>query len=84
MGRVEKIFIIVFSLLAILFLVWIVSNFLGYPLFSKQVSYSEVDYQRAKASEIKDNPCATPPGYTDKEWREHMGHHPDQYKECLK
>jgi hypothetical protein len=27
--------------------------------------------------------CQTPPGYTQESWREHMGHHPDIYKECL-
>ena len=36
----------------------------------------------AIASELGDK-CATPPGYTDEQWREHMGHHPDRYKECL-
>ncbi len=30
-----------------------------------------------------DERCQTPPGYTDEEWREHMGHHPNIYKECL-
>ncbi|MBI4177077.1 MAG: hypothetical protein HY516_01810 [Candidatus Aenigmarchaeota archaeon] len=28
--------------------------------------------------------CKTPSGYTDDEWREHMGHHPAVYAECLK
>lgn len=27
--------------------------------------------------------CAPEPGYTEQEWKEHMGHHPDIYKECL-
>ncbi|MBS3066878.1 hypothetical protein J4205_03555 [Candidatus Pacearchaeota archaeon] len=27
--------------------------------------------------------CQTPPSYTKESWREHMGHHPDIYKECL-
>ena len=27
--------------------------------------------------------CTPAPGYTEAEWREHMGHHPDIYKECL-
>ncbi len=27
--------------------------------------------------------CNPAPGYTEESWREHMGHHPDIYKECL-
>ena len=27
--------------------------------------------------------CKPEPGYTEESWREHMGHHPDIYKECL-
>ena len=35
---------------------------------------------------IEDNPndkCSPPAGYSIEEWIEHMGHHPDIYKECL-
>jgi len=41
-------------------------------------------YQKALASQDSSDICATPAGYTDEEWREHMGHHPDQYAQCLK
>lgn len=34
------------------------------------------------ATSIPDK-CKTPAGYDDAQWKEHMGHHPDQYKECL-
>jgi len=27
--------------------------------------------------------CKTPEGYTEQEWKEHMSHHPDLYKDCL-
>ena len=57
----------------------IVSIFLGYQWYQK---YYGVSYSKAMSSEL-DNKCATPSGYTDEAWREHMGHHPDQYKECL-
>lgn len=40
-------------------------------------------YQSALAAEGADR-CATPAGYTDAEWREHMSHHPDRYAECMK
>ena len=28
--------------------------------------------------------CDVPAGYTQEEWVEHMGHHPNIYAECLK
>lgn len=45
--------------------------------------YSPEAYEKAKVSEDKNNPCAVPEGYTEETWREHMGHHPEQYEECL-
>lgn len=27
--------------------------------------------------------CKPQPGYTEESWREHMGHHPNIYRECL-
>ena len=41
------------------------------------------DFQKALSSEQSDK-CKTPAGYTDEQWRTHMGHHPDLYAECLK
>ena len=41
-------------------------------------------YQQALAAQNPSNICATPAGYTDAEWRTHMGHHPDMYAQCLK
>ncbi|MBI4450795.1 hypothetical protein HY642_02360 [Candidatus Woesearchaeota archaeon] len=29
------------------------------------------------------SPCDPPAGTSAEDWREHMGHHPDQYKGCL-
>lgn len=47
------------------------------------VQYVSVNnYTKAFSSEQEDI-CKTPPGYTDAQWREHMGHHPDRYAECL-
>ena len=44
---------------------------------------TQADCDKSLKAEIKNNPCETPPGYTEKSWREHMSHHPDRYKECL-
>ncbi len=46
-------------------------------------NYYSSDYQKAVSAELEDI-CATPPGYTDESWRQHMSHHPDRYAECLK
>ncbi len=40
-------------------------------------------YQKALSAENPADICATPSGYTDASWREHMGHHPDRYRACL-
>ena len=48
-----------------------------------QVFYFGSSYKNAIASEMSDK-CATPSGYTDQAWREHMSHHPDRYAECLR
>ncbi|GEM_PF-1587264 len=42
-----------------------------------------LDYQTALNAENSSDKCATPAGYTDQSWREHMSHHPDRYAECL-
>ena len=55
----------------------VVSSFLGYQWYQNYASY-----RKGIASELNDK-CATPPGYTDESWKEHMSHHPDRYKECL-
>jgi hypothetical protein len=44
--------------------------------------HTDESFERAKEAQIED-PCATPEGYTDESWKQHMGHHPDQYKDCL-
>ena len=58
-------------------LVWGLMTMLSQPEFSQS------DYQNALKAENSSNPCETPSGYTDEAWREHMGHHPDRYAQCL-
>ena len=57
----------------------------GCPL-SKIAGYNKTqgDCEVNIAAEIKSNLCEVPPGYTNESWYEHMSHHPDRYKECLK
>lgn len=44
--------------------------------------YQYVKFKKFISAE-QDDICKTPPGYTDQQWREHMGHHPDRYAQCL-
>jgi hypothetical protein len=44
--------------------------------------HTDESFERAKEAQTED-PCSTPEGYTDESWRQHMSHHPDQYKGCL-
>jgi hypothetical protein len=44
--------------------------------------HTDESFERAMVAQTED-PCSTPEGYTDESWRQHMGHHPDQYKDCL-
>lgn len=40
------------------------------------------NFQKFVSAELPDK-CKTPPGYSDADWKEHLGHHPDRYAECL-
>ena len=35
------------------------------------------------SGKIGEDLCAHDPGYTEEAWKEHMGYHPDIYKDCL-
>ncbi|MBI2547299.1 MAG: hypothetical protein HYW23_02525 [Candidatus Aenigmarchaeota archaeon] len=67
------------TIIAGIFVLIVSALFIGYQWYQK---YYGKGYSSAVSSELE-NKCATPPGYTDESWREHMGHHPDRYKECL-
>ncbi|MDP3964870.1 MAG: rhodanese-like domain-containing protein [bacterium] len=81
MGK-ERILSWVLVVLALASLLWTVISFINSPSDAKSFSGEEEDFARALADELPDK-CQTPEGYTDEEWLEHMGHHPDRYQECL-
>ena len=72
-------------LLIVLVIVVIISiGFMAYTLiFQGSYSTTSQSYQRALGAENPDDICATPEGYSDEQWREHMSHHPDRYIGCL-
>ena len=76
----EKIIVGLLVLAGLGMLVWSIVNAGSLKNASRNVSPER--YAQAVADELSDK-CATPPGYTDAEWQEHMGHHPDRYAECL-
>lgn len=90
MSKIEKIIFALIGLVFILGAVWVFqswqqmesSNRLGGQAVTGSVS-QPLDYNQAKQAEDPANPCVPPAGYTEETWREHMGHHPDQYKQCL-
>ncbi|MEK6863015.1 MAG: hypothetical protein AABW57_02540 [Nanoarchaeota archaeon] len=75
MKKSENIILYGVLILVIIALIFSISTF-----FSK--GYSQSDYNKFVSAELSDK-CKTPQGYTDQEWKEHMSHHPDRYKECL-
>lgn len=56
----------------------------GYSAWQARTApqYTTQEYAQALESELPDK-CATPEGYSDAEWQEHMSHHPDRYRECF-
>jgi len=75
-GLSKNIFLYVMIVIAI--------SILAYSIYGVYTSYFGANYQNALKAENTSNPCATPQGYTEQEWKEHMSHHPDRYKDCLK
>ncbi len=55
-----------------------------FALYSYYQTYFGSEYKKAVSSQDPSDICKAPPGYTEESWREHMSHHPDQYRECLK
>ena len=66
------------------FVYLIVLFIIGSLIFVIYSGIRDYNYKKAINSEDAQDKCKTPSGYTDQEWIEHMGHHPDRYKECLK
>lgn len=77
-SQLQKIILCAIFILALTGLVWSFASIFASGT-GAGASRNAEEYFRA---ELADK-CQTPPGYTDKDWQEHMSHHPDQYAECL-
>ena len=85
MSKVEKILFAFLGLVLVLGTVWVLVGWQNWRKLSSPVSPDgqPLNYVQAKQAEDPANSCAPPAGYTEESWREHMGHHPEQYKQCL-
>ena len=70
-------------LYGVLLLVIVIAIGFGVSGAYSSAGHTDARFQTAISAQNSDDKCATPSGYTDEQWREHMGHHPDLYRECL-
>ncbi len=47
------------------------------------INGNSVNDYAAQKTALQSDKCKAPYGYTQEKWNEHMGHHPEMYKECL-
>jgi len=92
MSRLEKIIFALTFVVLVLGGVWVANGLgtfraetVGVPAATSAGGSqpSSAAYQQAKQAQNPNDPCVPPPGYTEESWREHMGHHPDEYRQCL-
>lgn len=69
--------------IGIILFVAVFLGFVAYEISTINSGHSESKFEAAIAAQNPADKCKTPEGYTDESWREHMGHHPDMYRECL-
>lgn len=85
MSKVEKILFALLGLVLVLGAVWVLQGWQNWDKLGAIAGPGgqPLNYSQAKQAEDPNNPCTPPAGYTEESWREHMSHHPDQYKQCL-
>jgi len=81
MADISKVIMYILIVILIIAAIYSVVNY--YKNYKIKSNYYGSDYTNALSAQDPLDKCKTPAGYTDESWREHMSHHPDQYKECL-
>ncbi|MBI2530054.1 MAG: hypothetical protein HYW05_02845 [Candidatus Diapherotrites archaeon] len=66
-----------------IFLIAVLAALLIALAFGAWAIISQQNYQKAVSAENPEDICKAPAGYTQEQWEEHMGHHPDRYAQCL-
>lgn len=79
----NKIIIAIITIAGVGILAWAGASFIKSSSPKNDLEKTPQNYQEAVSAEGKDK-CATPEGYTKKDWERHMSHHPDRYSECFK
>ena len=85
MSTIEKVLFVLIGIVLLLGTAWVISGaaWLGTTRSVTGPNGQPLNNAQAKQAEDPSNPCVPPPGYTEEAWRQHMSHHPDQYKQCL-
>lgn len=81
-GKTTEFFMLAVLVGAIALLSMVIIGFATTGSASKP-NYYGAQYTAALKAEDPNDECKTPEGYTDAQWREHWGHHPDRYAKCL-
>lgn len=76
---------IVFALLvAVLAVAVLLVAFSVTGFFAPGLENNTANFQQLSNQENTEDICAVPPGADPVQWKEHLGHHPDKYAQCLK
>jgi len=70
-------------LTAIILFVAIFISLIAYQIFTISSGHTQSKFESAIAAQNPADKCSAPEGYTDAQWKAHMSHHPEMYKECL-
>lgn len=83
MSIIEKILLVIVGAVLVIGIGWIIFGGQNWLIGVTGPNGQPLNYNQAKQAEDPNNPCVPPPGYSAEAWREHMSHHPDEYKQCL-
>lgn len=83
MSKLEKVLFILMGLVLVFGAVWVFQGWQNWrgPVAAANSGNKPIDYPQAQAT--TPDPCQPLPRYTEESWREHMSHHPNEYKQCL-
>ena len=77
----EKILIAVFAGAIVIGAMVLYFSATGQP---NKLENTQLNFEQFTSNENPDDICAVPAGTDLEQWKEHLGHHPDKYAQCLK
>ena len=78
----EKFAAVILAIALIIGVLVVALSFLGF--FTPKLENNASNYNFLVSKENPNDICAVPAGEDPVQWREHLGHHPDKYSQCLK